>query len=237
MSGEIEAIDGGEVVVVDASFQLPVVNSKFRDEFNSFTSGLFLPRLQLEGSNSDKVKRNKIAKGNWALIVGRDTFEDLGQKVDILVFDYRTKAMDISDLENVKVVYDKDSDEFKRIQRQQGQGYLYGLEFLVWLPNAQNEVKFATLFMGNPTNRVAARHFKPFCTGATLAERCATLGHEILENSKYVWEGPTITRNTAGLSSYPTLAEIQEQRDAFLNPSESEVVTEEAPAPDSDRDR
>jgi hypothetical protein len=242
MSDEIVAVESTEIEVASPEYALPAIPNRFDDLFDANTSGSFLPRIQLEGSNSKKVKQNKIPKGNYSLITGRDSFQDLGKSVDVLILDYRSKAMDITDKKNVVVVYDMDDPAFKRIRATKGQGYLWGLEFLVYIPSADGDVKFATLFMGNPTNRVAARYFKPYSHAKTLAERAVTLDHEILENADYTWEGPTVKKCSTGLSSYPDPKELHDQRTMFLDPpkgvqNEKDAEEEVAAVPGDERAR
>jgi hypothetical protein len=206
---------------------VPNVPSKYENDFGAFTSALFLPRLSLEGSNSQNAKHKKIAAGNYALITGRDTFEDLGDRVDILVLTYRPKALDLSDKKNIISSYDKNSPTFKMIvekasvKTQEKKGYMYGLEFLVYIPGAKNELKFATFFCGNPTHRVAAKNFAPILKSKS---KTATLKVEIIDNGSYVWEGPVIITCNTPLPQYPSVEDMTMQMEVFLNPSEGDVV-------------
>jgi hypothetical protein len=206
---------------------VPSIPSKFENDFGAFTSALFLPRLSLEGSNSQNAKHKKIAAGNYALITGRDTFEDLGDRVDLLVLTYRPKALDLSDKKNIISSYDKDSPTFKGIvekasvKTQEKKGYMYGLEFLVYIPGAKNDLKFATFFCGNPTHRVAAKNFAPILKSHA---KTATLKVEIIDNGSYVWEGPVVIICNTPLPNYPTVEEMTMQMQTFLNPTEDDIV-------------
>src|SRR6187200_1657480 len=93
--------------VEKAAFALPTVVNPYSDDFSAFASEMFLPRLQLEGSSSKLVKNRKMTAGCYALMTGRDQFEDLGEEVDFLLLTYRSKALDISDKKNIISVFDK----------------------------------------------------------------------------------------------------------------------------------
>ena len=219
----IAKVEENEIVKVEENgFSVPEVANKFEKDFAKFATGLYLPRLSLEGSNSNNVKQDKIQKGSYALITGRDTFEDLGKRVDVLVLTYRSKALDLSDKKNILTSYDKSSPLFKSIMEKaqtktsDKKGYMFGLEFLLYIPGAKNAQKFATFFCGNPTSRVAARNFAP------VLKRAATLKSEIINNGTYIWEGPVILPCNTELLSYPSQDEMKAQMDTFLNPIEGE---------------
>jgi hypothetical protein len=215
-------------IIDPKGFSLPAIENPFEDDFDSFSSALFLPRLQLEGSSSNLVKNGKIQRGHWSLITGREQFEDLGEKVDILVLTYRTKALDMVDKKNVIASFDQNDAEFRRIKgeaQNKIKGNLYGLEFLVYVPDSKGEQRFATLFLGNPTGRVAAKNFKPLIRTEKNpdANNQATLKWEILRNTEHIWEGPVILPCTSPLSRYPDPSECQARMQEFLDPPKGKV--------------
>lgn len=212
-------------IIDPKTFKVPAVPNPYKDDFGAFTSGLFLPRLQLEGSSSKLVKTKKVAAGTYIMISGRDQFEVLGDQIDLLCLTYRSKALDLIDPKNIIASFDKESPEFKRIvaaSQQRSKGYLYGLDFLVYLPDSKGEIKFATLFMGNPTMRVEAKNFKP------LIGKACTLKVKIIENAEYAWEAPVILPCTTALTSYPTMEDMNMQMQLFLDPPKG-TVTEVVP--------
>jgi len=248
-STEVETISASEVneseigIIDPKTFVLPAVENPYEKDIDIFSSGLFLPRLQLEGSNSKLVKTRKVPLGNYVVISGRDVFEILGEKVEVLVLCYRSKALDVTDNKNIVAVFDKDDPEFKRIVGSSGMGYLYGLEFLVWIPSCKGTTKFATFFMGNPTMRNAAKNMKPLLRTAKnpTANNQALLGCETINNGEYIWEGPTILPCTSPLSCYPGQDEATIQMKMFLDPPKSvvreQVPEEEATAAGTERER
>ena len=206
----------------EAPFSVPNLPSRFKNDFSTFTSALYLPRLQLEGSSSKLVKKHLIQSGHYSLVTGRDSFEDLGEKVDVLVLDHRTKATDLTDTKNIINSYDKNSETFKTIVAAgRKKGYLYGLEFLLYVPGAKNDQKFCTLFMGNATSRVAARDFAPVMKSKT---RTATLSYQTIDNGEYIWEGVVVLPCNTKLPHYPGQDEMTAQLELFLNPPADDVV-------------
>jgi hypothetical protein len=227
MPAELLKSENGDVpgIIDPKTFSVPAVPNPYEEDFGVFTSGFFLPRLQLEGSSSKLVKTKKVEAGNYIVIKGKDDFEILGDQIDILVLTYRSKALDLSDLQNISASFEKDSDEFRRIvaaSQHKSKGYLYGLEFLVWIPDYKGDVKFCTLHMGNPTLRVEAKNFKP------LLGKAVTMKVKIIENAEYAWEAPIILPNNSGLSAYPSVAEMETQMKIFLDPPKG-VVKEIVP--------
>ena len=223
---------------------VPAVENPFEKDFKTFATGLFLPRLQLEGSSSENVKLGLASRGRYSLVTARDKFEDLGTSVDVLVLCYRTKALDMRQKpKKIISVYDKESPMFQEIQavasvKGQGMtGCMYGLEFLVYIPGAKNEQKFATFFCGNPTQRVASQDFAPILKSRS---RAATLQAKIINNGIHIWDGPVILPCNTPLSHYPSQEDMVAQQKAFLNPAPGpvvETITEDEAAATSGRER
>jgi len=208
-------------IIDPKTFKVPVIPNPYAEDFSAFTSGLFLPRLQLEGSNSNLVRYKKVQAGTWSVISGKDQFENLGESIDVLCLTYRSKALDLNDRKNIAASFDKNSDLFKSIvaaSQNKSKGYMYGLEFLVYVPDVKGEQKFATLFMGNPTMRQEAKNFKP------LIGKPVTLKTKLISNTEFTWEAPVILPCTGGLSSYPTQEEMTLQMQIFVDPPKDKVV-------------
>lgn len=98
--------------------EMGIVPSKFADDkvFAGMSSGGFLGRLQLFGSNSDAAKEGKIAMGNYGLVSGKD-IEDLGKEVNVIILSWRPKALQIDQAENTVItVFDHTDAKFRDIQ-------------------------------------------------------------------------------------------------------------------------
>jgi hypothetical protein len=190
----------------------------------SYAGGGFLPRLQLEGSSSKSAKKGRVKAGSWVLFAGQDLVQDFGDETDVFVCGYRTKALDLSNPNRVVAVFDPKSQEFKRIQeaaKANGKGYMFGLEFLVFVPDAEREEhRWATLYMGNKTGRNRAASL------LTQVLKPTTLKVDIIDNGEYVWEGPIILPCSSGLSLLPTKEQLKSQLEQFYKQT---TIVEEVP--------
>ena len=192
------------------------------DDFDKSTkAGDWLPRLQLMTSNSKECKGGQFPINHYALVRDQN-FKDLGKAVDILIIEWRPKAMEID--EQVYVVYDPDHADFKRIQEQSNvkdSGCMYGPEFLVWIPDIE---EFATFFMGSKSSRREAASVR------TLLRNAGTLKSKEISTQKYTWWSPIIEKCTSSFDP-PAQEEILEQHAKFTNPPEPgiEMAPEEKP--------
>lgn len=191
---------------------LPV--SKFTDEdFKAVSSGDYLPRLQLMISNSDPCKDGKFPINHFALVQDK-TLQDLGGTVDIAIFAWRPKALEIG--ENVISSYSPKSDLFLKIQARASEpnsGCMYGPEFLVWVPSVKS---FATFYMGSGSLRRVSNYVM------TKKGQAITLKPEPAKNKKGTWffANPTACSTPFDL---PPVEKVVEQCNKFNNPPESEV--------------
>jgi len=169
-------------------------------------------------SNSELVKDGQFPMNHYA-IVRDQNYADVGEEVDVLLIEWRPKAIEID--EQILAVYDPDDPEFQRIQEQSLQkdtGCMYGPEFLVWIPKAE---EFATFFMGSKSARRDAASVR------ALLRKAGTLKSKKISTTKYTWYSPIIEK-CASAFDIPSEAIIQEQWEKFTNPPASEV--EKAPA-------
>lgn len=188
------------------------------DVFKKTTqSGDYLPRLQLMTSNSEMVKDDKFPMNHYALVRDQN-YADLGKEVDVLLIEWRPKAIEID--EQILAVYDPDDAEFVRIQAESAKkdtGCMYGPEFLIWVPKAE---EFATFFMGSKSSRREATSVR------ALLKKAGTLKSKKISTSQYTWYSPVIEK-CASVFDVPGKDAILEQWEKFTNPPKSEV--EKAP--------
>lgn len=204
--------------------------------FNAANKSIgFLPRLQLMTSNSEECKKGNFPINNFALIQDQ-SYQDIGKEVDIVVLSLRSKAMEFGD--EVNVCYDPQLDadgnatgEFARIQQLAeagGQGAMYGVEYLVWIP-AQD--KFATFFLGTASLRRESGKLR------ALLLKAASLRPKLIETKKYKWWSVDILSCSTPLEA-PSIARAEKEIAAFLNPKvapQGEAIKEESS--DSERAR
>lgn len=250
MAKEIANAGHGHGIIDPVNYDVPAIVNPQADEFGQMTQALYLPRLQLEGSSSKLVKNDKVAKGTYVVHTGKDEYQELGARIDVLVLGYRSKALDMTDQKSVIAAYNKDSKEFKRIHSAamaKTKSMMVGLEFLLWLPSMSGDKKFATLFMGSPTSRRAAANFAPMVKikpgdEKNVLKRQATLGWEKLSTTEYIWEGITIIACSVPLKNYPEPQAWADSLNSFYDTPE-DIVIETVPedqkvdATAGDRDR
>lgn len=187
------------------------------------SSGDFLPRLQLFGGNSDACKKGQIQIAHYGLVTGKDTIEDMGKEVDIIVICGRPKALRICDDGTIITKFDPNDDEFKKIMEDSNvadSGCMYGPEFMVFVPDVQ---RFATFFMSSKTARRSAASVH------ARLRKAATLKAEFIETKKYSWHGPVCVPCSSPMSA-PSNEDIAAAVKKFTSAKESSVETVAAPA-------
>jgi hypothetical protein len=122
-----------ELIPADVMTGLPSTNFD-NDSFEEVAvSSEFLQRMQLI-SKGKYVDSRQAQGGDYAIIVDSETCKSLGTEIDLLVFDRRHKAIDMSDAGQILVSYDPKSDLYQDISArssEQDSGCQYGVEFLV----------------------------------------------------------------------------------------------------------
>lgn len=187
-------------------------------------SGDWLPRLQLMTANSKECKGGDFPINHYALVRDQN-FQDLGKSVDVLIVEWRPKAMEID--EQVYAVYDPDHDDFKRIQEQSNvkdSGCMYGPEFLVWVPSADS---WATFFMGSKSSRREAKSVR------ALLRNAGTLKSKEITTTKYTWWSPIIEKCTTSFD-LPNQDDVAKEHNKFTNPPDPGI--EMAPETDAKKE-
>jgi hypothetical protein len=185
------------------------------------TAGDFLPRLQLYGGNSTAAKEGKIGIGCFGIVRAKDTIEDLGKTVDVIIVDGRAKALRVEKDNTIITKFDPNDVEFKKIMAESNikdSGCMYGPEFLLYVPAAE---AFVTYFMSSKTARRVAKNVY------ARMRKGATLGAELIKTQKYSWHGPTCVSSSAPFDNLPTEDEFRDAAAKFKaeKPSEVETVT------------
>lgn len=202
-----------------------------RKAFDQLVESKFLPRIQLMTSRSGKCEKGEFPANHYALIRGQD-YKDLGASVNVLVIAWRAKAMDTGGDEIISV-FDQEHSEFIRIKSKSAEkdsGCMFGIEFLLWVPE---DDQFVTFFMAS----ISARNEAPL-----LLERLggmATISTQVLENKKYTWNSPKVSKCSVNPELTPELLERLAQVKAdFENPPaiDAEVASEDEQSA-TDRER
>lgn len=234
----------------EGSFSVPVLANPYDEakEFGKIAKGsLFLPRLQLFGSSSDLVKEEKVQIG-YAIVRGQDDMTELGRNIDVMVLNWRPKALDTKAFDDkgkpaIISSFKVGSEEFNAIQRKsaiKNSGAMFGPEFLIYVA-ATGE--FCTFFMGSPTARREAPVVKGYI--ATEENRAkgkgkvlCTLTTHLFSNKEFKWHGTRVLDCTTPPSTVPTTDEMADQQKVFLNPpvrAVQEATDEELAAAGAER--
>ena len=184
----------------------------------------FLPQLRVYGSESKVVKQQKFPMGHLGLYVSQDKIIDLGEQSDVLVIDWRPKTCLVTGDTPVsffgRFVEEKWvlSDNFINFQAKamsKVDGYLAGLEYLIWVPSVS---LFATFLMGNPTLRRESPNVK------ALTRQGCTLKVKFIDptGSSYSWHGAAAFPCTTPMD-LPGDEAIAEEIIKFRSPLDSEI--------------
>ena len=180
---------------------------------------------------------HRVNAGNFILRKSKTEFVDLGDSIDVLVVDWRPKAMRVDKATNkIQFEFDKDSPAFQEIQeaaKNRNQGNFWGFEFLIYLGDYG---EFANLFCNNPTLQNVARgelvHY---------LRKTATLKSTLLkkESTNFQWFAFSCSECTAPFQTPLDLDTLKGKTQKFKNPSAFVTETkDETPAASADtRDR
>lgn len=184
----------------------------------------YLPRLQLMIANSDPCKQGEFPVNHYALVKDQ-TVTDLGESVDILLIDFRPKALELG--EQVISIFDpkldennKPTGEFARIANKSFEtdsGCMFGPEFLVWIPQVK---QFATFFMGSKSSRREAPNLK------ARLQKAATLKSKKIETQRYSWFAPVCFDCSTPFAA-PSTEELTNVLHKFNNPPERVIESVE----------
>lgn len=212
-----------------AGCQLPAVSTETLDQLDDVSQASeFLPRIQLI-TKGKYVDTGKIAPGHWGVPQpGGEDIIDLGDKIDVIPLEGRTKALDVSDKENIISVYDATDEEFQRIKNApKNTGCMWGPSYLVI---ERSTGKLYELYFSNKSGRQEAGKIKPFL----VSRSPMTLGIRYKKGPDYGWHVPVVNKCSEPFSkdSIPPMEKITEEIEKFKNPQKSgdeKVPEDEAP--------
>lgn len=211
----------------------------YEDVENLTKSNNFLSRIQLV-TKGKYVDAGKIAPGHYAVPQpGGEDIVDLGDTIDILPLCVRSKALDMSDTDNVVAVYDRNSAEFKDIEARSeiaNSNCMCGPSFLVF---ERNTATFYEYFMGTKSALAESGKLVPFCPlGKAAADARgvephgplpATLTTRYVKRKTYGWHVPVVNKCSEPFTNLPPLEIVRNEVEKFINVKDDGVqnVTEE----------
>lgn len=202
---------------------LPVVTDEELGALANVSSGRkYLSRLQLAASSCDLCKTGKCKPGVWVIPNGSEC-KTIGESIDVLPLAVRNKAVDMNDKKNIITSYDKDSEEFARIQATKKRVY-WGQSFMV-IERTTGELY--ELYFGNASGREESDKMKPFLGRPDRKPQTATVNVKYHEGKEFSWHVPVIVKCSDPITSGPDIATIVAEKKKFMNPPVSEVEVEE----------
>ena len=184
-------------------------------------AGSILPRVQLMAFTSGPVQDGLIQPGHYALI-GDGVIVDLGTSFECIPLDFRPKAMRTND-DGVLVSWDKGTPLWCSIadcadspSQEVRSGNMYGLDFLIWLP----ENGFVSYYAGSKTSRRAASRL----VGLTKERRPTHFESELITKGKLKWYGPKHAPSEVPFAVLPDLEKANEALAIFRDQQSSQLV-------------
>ena len=179
-----------------------------------------LPYIQLLQGQSALASNpdNDFKPGQFVLPKGGDDAVNLGPSFEAVALAYRYKAIDFSGDDPV-IVYDPESEEFKRIAENakvKKKDFNSGLELLLWL---DGEKTFATLGCTNSTMaQFAVKDVIP------RMRNPITIKSKFIDppKSKHSWYGAVGFDSQAEVVNLPEMNVITSTVEKFLNPATEE---------------
>lgn len=177
---------------------------------------------------------HRINAGNFILRKSKTEFVDLGDSIDVLVVDWRPKAMRVDKATNkIQFEFDKDSSAFQEIQeaaKNRNQGNFWGFEFLIYLGDYG---EFANLFCNNPTLQNVARGELVHYLRKTTTLKSILLKKEA---TNFQWFAFSCSECTAPFQTPLDLEQLKSKTYKFKNPSAfiTDGAKEEAPVASAD---
>jgi hypothetical protein len=202
--------------------QLPSTQIGTDDQFAELAKGGdYIGRMQLF-TKGKAINKELIRPGHYGIPESDEEVYDLGVTVNILPLARRPKAIDMTDLEALVIVYDMETPEFKRIAAKSVEAEShcqFGPSFLVY---EQSTRRFLEFFCGTKTNRIEAKKIYPFLplsegdirrlaeagTDVTGLEPHGpiplTLKVKLAENRKGSWHAPVVVMCSTPFVALPS---------------------------------
>lgn len=237
-----------EIMVPDGLETGSLVVSKPQDIRDMAKTADYLQRVQITGSNSDIVQNQKIEAGFIVLVQDKEHFVDLGKEVDMIFYTMRPKALQIDQTAGqILQFFDRSHSEFKRIQAQSAirdSGCMFGLEFLVYLPNRE---QFASFYCGSKSGRKESPNILDIMNVSDDPDNpiwkpaAITIKPKFIPKApgrKYSWWSFEVFKCSSPLAAQPEMEELKTEVEKFNTPPKSTVEKAEPVAgAGADRER
>lgn len=145
-------VDGNELVKVEEMDFSIQPEGQTKKDLDALSGSKYLPRVQLTDSNSKLCKEKGVKVGTFLLIRSNDSYDDLTNTFDAIIFARRAKAVRMSQA-GIFSFFDPKHEEFQKIMEkseERDSGCFYGPEYLMWL---KSNKAWVTLLCGSKTAR------------------------------------------------------------------------------------
>jgi hypothetical protein len=215
--------------------QLPVTAAR-RNLAKYATDTGWLPRIQLV-TKGKFVDKGLIKPGHYGVPTADGGILDLGESIDILVWEVRDKALDTTE-DPPLAVFDENDEVYQDIvERANGKnsGCMHGPSFLFF---ERNTAKFYEFFCGNKSARAESTKLGehlPISEVQAETYGCepqgpipCTLRAKYIERPQYSWHAPQVTKCSVPFTNLPPSDAIENEVNKFLNPKTeaAEIVKE-----------
>jgi hypothetical protein len=177
-----------------------------------------LNRVQLQQPRVRYVREGLTEAGDFAFCGGQDNVKSVGKSVDIVPLARRPKAIDFTDMQNVIVTTDMQSDVFQDIIRRSNERAgmcQYGVSFLIAV-RGSNELH--ELFLGTRSTRRIAGELASYLHGEDNRPVAVTLSSRMVESQRFTFYVPELRRCFTPFKSreLPSVDVIQSEIKSFL---------------------
>jgi hypothetical protein len=219
--------------------QLPRTYAGNADDYKDVGKTDYLLRLSLY-SKGKPIDKGLIKPGHFGVQISKDRVEDLGDSIDVLFLAKRYKAVDMSDPDALIVVFDKDSDEYKRIEEEskiKDSNCMAGVDFLLYESSTGRFLDFHCSTKSADREAGAMMAYLPISQADIDAQGLkgvkpqgpvpATLKSEYVTKKNWAWFAPQVQK-CSNFTNPPSLADVSAEITKFITEKGTEVET--APA-------
>lgn len=191
-------------------------------------------RLQLYTKGA-AIDEGRIKPGHYGIPKGKEKIVDLGETVDVLVLARRAKAVDMTDRDAIRVSYDSESDEFKRIaetSKEKESNCMYGVSFLIYERTTREFLEF---YCGSKSAREILQEVYSFMPLSPAEAKIVgqephgpipmTLAANYVKKGRFSWHAPEVRPCSTPFANVPDMATITKEIIKFVNVKNDGVET------------
>lgn len=218
--------EGSTAIAVTKKSGLLVETSKHAtDEAGELvsTESQYLPYIQMMAGTSVLVTEGKEQIGHFILFQGKKR-TDLTKKFDCVCLGWRPRAMEYGD--STISIFDTTNPEFARIKNKaedRVQGYAFGKEFLIYLPDYD---VLCLYFFGSMTARLEAPNMSVILEEQKMSDNYTVINVSAeMTGKKNRYHVPVVTESESALTRIVSDEKLAPALAIFNDPKDSEIET------------